>query len=102
MLGQVYVDDIISGFTKKSWCDKFEELMKNSVKTASTPIETHKPFVKDEEADDVDEEVDNFLARDLFHGNAKSKLLWLLLLQRKNMLLLLTAVDKFCGFRINY
>nr|GEW98244.1 uncharacterized mitochondrial protein AtMg00810-like [Tanacetum cinerariifolium] len=25
-----------------------------SVKTASTPIETKKPFVKDEEADDVD------------------------------------------------
>nr|GFB41861.1 hypothetical protein [Tanacetum cinerariifolium] len=43
-----------------------------------------------------------FLGRDLFHGNAKSRLLWLLLLQRQNMLLLLTAVDKFCRFRINY
>nr|GEU84429.1 reverse transcriptase domain-containing protein [Tanacetum cinerariifolium] len=39
---------------KKSWCDEFEELMKNSVKTASTPIETQKPLVKDEEAVDVD------------------------------------------------
>nr|GEX80642.1 copia protein [Tanacetum cinerariifolium] len=39
---------------KKSWCDEFEELMKNSVKTASTPIKTQKPFVKDEEAADVD------------------------------------------------
>ncbi|GJR20339.1 putative ribonuclease H-like domain-containing protein [Tanacetum coccineum] len=98
---EVYVsqspDDIIFGSTKKSWCDKFEALMKSrfqmssmgeltfflglqvkqkedgifisqdkyvaeilkkfdfvSVKTASTPIETQKPLVKDEEASDVD------------------------------------------------
>nr|GEV17635.1 hypothetical protein [Tanacetum cinerariifolium] len=94
---KVYVDDIIFGSTKKSWCDEFEELMKNrfqmsymgevtlflrlqvkqkedgiftsqdkyvaeilkkfdflSVKTASIPIETQKPLVKDEEAIDVD------------------------------------------------
>ncbi|GJU43791.1 putative ribonuclease H-like domain-containing protein, partial [Tanacetum coccineum] len=97
MLVQVYVDDIIFGSTKKSWCDEFEALMKSrfqmssmgeltfflglqvqqkedgifisqdkyvaeilkkfdfdSVKTASTPIETHKPLIKDEEAADVD------------------------------------------------
>nr|GEX28242.1 putative ribonuclease H-like domain-containing protein [Tanacetum cinerariifolium] len=54
MLVQVYVDDIIFGSTKKSWCDEFEELIKNSVKTASTPIKTQKPLVKDEEAADVD------------------------------------------------
>nr|GEY57382.1 putative ribonuclease H-like domain-containing protein [Tanacetum cinerariifolium] len=54
MLVQVYVDDIIFGSIKKSWCDEFKALMKNSVKTASTPIETKKPFVKDEEAVDVD------------------------------------------------
>nr|GEU42941.1 putative ribonuclease H-like domain-containing protein [Tanacetum cinerariifolium]GEU42995.1 putative ribonuclease H-like domain-containing protein [Tanacetum cinerariifolium] len=54
MLVQVYVDDIIFGLTKKSWCDEFEELMKNGVKTASTPIETQKPLVKDKEAADVD------------------------------------------------
>ncbi|GJW06673.1 putative ribonuclease H-like domain-containing protein [Tanacetum coccineum] len=70
MLVQVYVDDIIFGFTKKSWCDKFEALMKSRfqmssmgeltfflglhVKTASTPIETQKPLVKDKEATDVD------------------------------------------------
>nr|GFA55806.1 hypothetical protein [Tanacetum cinerariifolium] len=29
MLAQVYVDDIIFGSTKKSWCDEFEELTKN-------------------------------------------------------------------------
>nr|GEU72920.1 hypothetical protein [Tanacetum cinerariifolium] len=97
MLVQVYVDDIIFGSTKKSWCDKFKALMKNrfqmssmgeltfflglqvkhkkdgifiskdkyvaeilkkfyfmSVKTASTPIETKKPLVKDAKAADVD------------------------------------------------
>nr|GEW82794.1 hypothetical protein [Tanacetum cinerariifolium] len=66
---QVYVDDIIFGSTKKSWCDKFKALMKNkdkyfaeilkkfdflSVNTASTPIVTKKPLVKDEKAADVD------------------------------------------------
>ncbi|GJY94131.1 putative ribonuclease H-like domain-containing protein [Tanacetum coccineum] len=97
MLVQVYVDDIIFGSTKKSWCDEFEALMKSrfqmssmgeltfflglqvkqkedgifisqdkyvveilkkfdfmNVKHASTPIESHKPLVKDEEAADVD------------------------------------------------
>ncbi|GJS16529.1 putative ribonuclease H-like domain-containing protein [Tanacetum coccineum] len=97
ILVQVYVDDIIFGSTKRSWCDEFEALMKSrfqmssmgeltfflglqvkqkedgifisqdkyvaeilkkfgfmSVKTACTPIETHKPLVKDEEAADVD------------------------------------------------
>ncbi|GKC27979.1 putative ribonuclease H-like domain-containing protein, partial [Tanacetum coccineum] len=97
MLVQVYVDDIIFGSTKKSWCDEFEALMKNmfqissmgeltfflglqvkqkaggifisqdkyvteilkkfdfmSVKHSSTPMETHKQLVKDEEAVDVD------------------------------------------------
>ncbi|GJS69134.1 ribonuclease H-like domain-containing protein [Tanacetum coccineum] len=72
MLVKVYVDDIIFGSTKRSWCDEFEALMKSrfqmssmgvdkilkkfdfaSVKTASTPIETHKPLVKDEEASEV-------------------------------------------------
>nr|GEY71089.1 hypothetical protein [Tanacetum cinerariifolium] len=68
MLVQVYMDDII--FIKKSRCDKFEVLMKNrfqmsfieilkkfdflSVKTASTPIETKKPLVKDEKVADMD------------------------------------------------
>nr|GEW20555.1 putative ribonuclease H-like domain-containing protein [Tanacetum cinerariifolium] len=94
-----------------------------SVRTASTPIENQKPLVKDEEAADVDvtpktshlqamkrifrylkgqpklgnpqQEVVNFLAGDSFYGNAKSKLLWLLLLQRHNMLLLLTANPVF-------
>ncbi|GJZ93855.1 putative ribonuclease H-like domain-containing protein [Tanacetum coccineum] len=62
ILVQVYVDDIIFGSTKKSWCDEFEALMKKilkkfdfvNIKTASTPIETQKPLIKDEEASDVD------------------------------------------------
>nr|GEX37970.1 hypothetical protein [Tanacetum cinerariifolium] len=54
MLVQVYVDDIIFGSTKKSWCDEFKESMQNSVKTASTPIETQKPLVKDKASGDVD------------------------------------------------
>ncbi|GJW54967.1 putative ribonuclease H-like domain-containing protein [Tanacetum coccineum] len=59
ILVQVYVDDIIFGSTKKSCQDKyFAEILKKfdfaSVKTASTPIETQKPLVKDEEASDVD------------------------------------------------
>nr|GEZ46201.1 copia protein [Tanacetum cinerariifolium] len=35
MLVQVYVDDIIFGSTKKSWCDEFEELMKNMFQMSS-------------------------------------------------------------------
>ncbi|GKG19209.1 hypothetical protein Tco_0376308, partial [Tanacetum coccineum] len=35
-----------------------------------------------------------------FLGNPKRRPLWLLLLQRQNMLLLQIAVDKFCGFKI--
>ncbi|GJW06223.1 putative ribonuclease H-like domain-containing protein [Tanacetum coccineum] len=46
------------------------------------------------------QDVVNFLAGDLFHSNARSRQLWLLLLQRQNMLLLPTAVGKFCRFKI--
>nr|GFA78729.1 copia protein [Tanacetum cinerariifolium] len=35
MLVQVCVDDIIFGSTKKSWCDEFEELMKNRFQMSS-------------------------------------------------------------------
>ncbi|GJX79161.1 putative ribonuclease H-like domain-containing protein [Tanacetum coccineum] len=58
ILVQVYVDDIIFGSTKKSCQDKYvAEILKKfdfaNVKTASTPIETQKPLVKDEEASNV-------------------------------------------------
>ncbi|GKA56221.1 putative ribonuclease H-like domain-containing protein [Tanacetum coccineum] len=69
MLVQVYVDDIIFGSTKKSLCVKFEQMMHKRfqmsswgsslfflrvVGTTSTPIETNKALLKDEEAEDVD------------------------------------------------
>ncbi|GJQ92389.1 putative ribonuclease H-like domain-containing protein [Tanacetum coccineum] len=70
MLVQVYVDDILFGSTKKSWCDEFEALMKGrfqmssmdmlkkfdltSVKTTITLMETKMALTKDEEADEVD------------------------------------------------
>ncbi|GJS07439.1 putative ribonuclease H-like domain-containing protein [Tanacetum coccineum] len=69
MLVQVYVDDIIFGSTKRSFKQKEDgifisqdkyvvEILKKfdfaSVKTASTPVETQIPLVKDEEAADVD------------------------------------------------
>ncbi|GKC32460.1 putative ribonuclease H-like domain-containing protein, partial [Tanacetum coccineum] len=97
MLVQVYVDDIIFGFTKQSMCTEFEECMHKrfqmssmgkltfflglqvkqqpdgifisqdkyvadilkkfdfwSIRTATTPIESNKPMLKDEDGVDVD------------------------------------------------
>ncbi|GJU10923.1 putative ribonuclease H-like domain-containing protein [Tanacetum coccineum] len=70
LLVQVYVDDIIFGSTTKELCIKFEKIMHKSqdkymdeilkkfgfitVKTASTPMETSKPLLKDAEAEEVD------------------------------------------------
>ncbi|GKE43449.1 putative ribonuclease H-like domain-containing protein, partial [Tanacetum coccineum] len=52
LLVQVYADDIIFGSTKKSLCDEFEQIMHNSLRTASTPV--NKALTKDEEGEDVD------------------------------------------------
>ncbi|GKE00387.1 putative ribonuclease H-like domain-containing protein [Tanacetum coccineum] len=67
LLVQVYVDDIIFGSTKKESYIEFEKLIQDkyvdeilkkfafsTVKTASTPMETSKPLMKDENAEDVD------------------------------------------------
>ncbi|GJX43834.1 putative ribonuclease H-like domain-containing protein [Tanacetum coccineum] len=75
LLVQVYVDDIIFGSTKKELCIAFEKLMHEKfqmssmgeltfflglqlqfieVKTASTPMETQKPLLKDEDGEEVD------------------------------------------------
>ncbi|GJY06692.1 putative ribonuclease H-like domain-containing protein, partial [Tanacetum coccineum] len=68
LLVQVYVDDIIFGSTKKQMSNEFETLMHDKfqmssmgelsfflgLQTSSTPIETNKALVKDEEAEDVD------------------------------------------------
>ncbi|GKC21820.1 putative ribonuclease H-like domain-containing protein [Tanacetum coccineum] len=66
LLFQVFVDDIIFGSIKKSLCTEFEKMMHKKfqmssmgeitfflglftdVKTASTPMETQKPLLKDE------------------------------------------------------
>ncbi|GJX85617.1 putative ribonuclease H-like domain-containing protein [Tanacetum coccineum] len=85
LIVQVYVDDIIFGSTKKSLCTKFEKMMHkkfqmssmgeltfflglqvnvteilkkfgfSDVKTTSTPMETHKPLLKDADDEDIDE-----------------------------------------------
>ncbi|GKA80788.1 putative ribonuclease H-like domain-containing protein [Tanacetum coccineum] len=59
MLVQVYVDDIIFGSTKKSWCKEFEALMKSRFQMSFMGELTfflglQKPLTKDEEAADMD------------------------------------------------
>ncbi|GJX05892.1 putative ribonuclease H-like domain-containing protein [Tanacetum coccineum] len=65
LLVQVYVDDIIFGSRKKELCNAFENQDKyvavilekfgfTEVKTASTPMETQKPLLKDEDGKEVD------------------------------------------------
>ncbi|GKC79400.1 putative ribonuclease H-like domain-containing protein [Tanacetum coccineum] len=71
MLVKVYVDDIIFGSTTQSMCTEFANCMHKrfqmssmadilkkfdfcSIKTATTPIESNKPLVKDEDGIDVD------------------------------------------------
>nr|GEU49031.1 ribonuclease H-like domain, reverse transcriptase, RNA-dependent DNA polymerase [Tanacetum cinerariifolium] len=69
LLVQVYVDDIIFGFIKRSLSTEFEQFMHKRfqmssmgelnfflglVKSASTPMKTHKPLLKDAARTDVD------------------------------------------------
>nr|GEV38395.1 hypothetical protein [Tanacetum cinerariifolium] len=68
LLIQVYFDDIIFGSTKKELCNAFEKMMHEKfqmneilkkyevleVKNASTPLETQKPLLKDEDGKEVD------------------------------------------------
>nr|GEW36811.1 hypothetical protein [Tanacetum cinerariifolium] len=61
LLVQVYVDDIIFGSTNKDLCKAFKKLMKDKFqmssmdgKSASTPIDTEKPLLKDLDGEDVD------------------------------------------------
>nr|GEU87513.1 putative ribonuclease H-like domain-containing protein [Tanacetum cinerariifolium]GEX77308.1 putative ribonuclease H-like domain-containing protein [Tanacetum cinerariifolium] len=58
LLVQVYVDDIIFGSTKKELYNAFEKMMHEKfqmkVKNASTPMETQKPLLKDEDDEEVD------------------------------------------------
>ncbi|GKA24479.1 putative ribonuclease H-like domain-containing protein [Tanacetum coccineum] len=68
LLVQVYVDDIIFGSTKKSLCTEFEKMMHKKfqmsfmgkltfflgLQTASTPMETQKLLLKDENGEEED------------------------------------------------
>ncbi|GKA64307.1 putative ribonuclease H-like domain-containing protein [Tanacetum coccineum] len=78
MLVQVYVDDIIFGSTKKSMCTEFEDsdILKKfdywSIRTASTPIESNKPLVKDEDGEDVDVHVYRSMIGSLMYLAASS------------------------------
>ncbi|GJU31975.1 putative ribonuclease H-like domain-containing protein [Tanacetum coccineum] len=64
LLVQVYVDDIIFGSTKKSFCTEFEKMMHMKFQMSSmgelifflglTPMETQKPLLKDEDGEEVD------------------------------------------------
>ncbi|GKB14161.1 putative ribonuclease H-like domain-containing protein [Tanacetum coccineum] len=68
LLVQVYVDNIIFGSTKKSLCTEFEKTMQKKfqissmgeltfflgLQTASTPMETQKLLLKDEDGEEVD------------------------------------------------
>ncbi|GJQ99791.1 putative ribonuclease H-like domain-containing protein [Tanacetum coccineum] len=120
LLVQVYVDDIIFGFTKKSLCIEFEKMMHKKfqmssmgeltfflglqvkqkedrifisqdkyvteilkkfgftdVKTASTPMETHKPLLKDANGKDVDEHLYRSMIGSLIYLKGQPKLgLW--------------------------
>nr|GEX52053.1 putative ribonuclease H-like domain-containing protein [Tanacetum cinerariifolium] len=68
LLVQIYVDDSIFGSTNKDLCKAFEKLMKDKFqmssmgeliffldgKSASTPIDTKKPLLKDPDGEEVD------------------------------------------------
>ncbi|GJS57280.1 putative ribonuclease H-like domain-containing protein [Tanacetum coccineum] len=84
LLVHVYVDDIIFRSTKKSLCTEFESLMHKKfhmssvgeltfflgLQTASTPIETNKALLKDEEAEDVDVHLYKSMIRSLMYLTA--------------------------------
>ncbi|GJS87971.1 putative ribonuclease H-like domain-containing protein [Tanacetum coccineum] len=80
LLVQVYVDDIIFGFTRKEMCTEFEKMMHKKFQMSSmgeltffldlqvkqkedgifisqdnTPMETHKPLLNDTDGEDIDE-----------------------------------------------
>ncbi|GJR91194.1 putative ribonuclease H-like domain-containing protein [Tanacetum coccineum] len=57
LLVQVYVDGIIFGSTKKLLCTEFEKMIHKKFQMssiASTPMETQKPLLKDEDGEEVD------------------------------------------------
>ncbi|GJQ93758.1 retrovirus-related pol polyprotein from transposon TNT 1-94 [Tanacetum coccineum] len=93
ILIQVYVDDIIFGSTKKNLV---------SGHSKDLPLVLSKEFLDGIKATNPTGPFGgfNFLEETLISWQCKKKRpLWLLLLQRQNMLLLPIAVVKFCGFK---
>ncbi|GKF30091.1 putative ribonuclease H-like domain-containing protein, partial [Tanacetum coccineum] len=87
LLVQVYVDDIIFGSTKKSWCTKQKDdgifisqdkyvakILKkfdfSSVKIASTLMESNKALIKDSEVEDIDVHLYRSMIRSLMYLTA--------------------------------
>nr|GEZ11153.1 hypothetical protein [Tanacetum cinerariifolium] len=84
LLVPVYVDNIIFGSTKKLLCDEFEQMMHKrfqmssmeeltfflGLQKASTPIETNKALLKDEEAQDMDVPLYRSMIRSLIYLTA--------------------------------
>ncbi|GJU84333.1 putative ribonuclease H-like domain-containing protein [Tanacetum coccineum] len=60
ILVQVYVDDIIFGSTKKSWCDEFEALMKSHLLSWVTSQTERRCQVKDNKIDLLVQQYENF------------------------------------------
>ncbi|GKA41062.1 putative ribonuclease H-like domain-containing protein, partial [Tanacetum coccineum] len=111
---QVYVDDIIFGSTRKKMClqvkqkedeifisqDKYLNEILNKfgfsdVKTASTPMETHKNLLKDEKGEDVDEHLNRSMIGSLMYLNS-SRLDIMFAVYRKSI----TRGCQFLGFRL--
>ncbi|GKC40965.1 putative ribonuclease H-like domain-containing protein [Tanacetum coccineum] len=86
LLVQVYVDDIIFGSTKKSLCTKFEKIMHKmfqmssmgeltfflGLQTASTPMETQKLLLKDEDSEKVDVHLYRLMIGSLMYPTSSS------------------------------
>ncbi|GJT15260.1 hypothetical protein Tco_0873966, partial [Tanacetum coccineum] len=60
ILVQIYVDDIIFGSTKKSWCDEFEALMKSHLLSWVTSQTERRCQVKDNKIDLLVQQYENF------------------------------------------
>nr|GEU81774.1 hypothetical protein [Tanacetum cinerariifolium] len=122
LLVQVYVDDIIFGSTIKEMCTEFEKMMHKSqdkyvneilkkfgfltVKTASTPMETSKPLMKDENAEDVDVHLYRSMIGSLMYLTSSSGLYtnddWNKVKQLLRMKLKLTlAYTYYCMLKVN-
>ncbi|GJW86631.1 putative ribonuclease H-like domain-containing protein [Tanacetum coccineum] len=85
LLVQVYVDDIIFGSTRNEMCTEFEKMMHtkfpmismerlpfffNALQTASIPMETSKPLLKDAKVEDVDVHLYRSIIRSLMYLTA--------------------------------